>query len=206
MASQGRTIRTRLRAAGVPVLIFLCLLLGGSSRSIVGPFFLQVLAILLIAWTLLAPKRAELSPAARPLVIFAVLMIALVFLQLIPLPPAVWSALPGRAGIASGFDRLEEPRPWLPLSLTPQDTVAAFPTLLPPLAIAAGILLLGAYRRYWLVAALVGGTLLGVLLGAMQVVSGGEPAEPLDGDGRLPWASSPRIIIGQRSCWPLCRS
>ena len=41
--------------------------------------------------------------------------IALVGLQLVPLPPALWTALPGREGLATAAQLAGFPQPWRPL-------------------------------------------------------------------------------------------
>jgi O-antigen ligase len=91
--------------------------------------------------------------------------------QLIPLPPGLWSALPGREPIAAGYRLLGMDLPWLPLSLAPHDTLSSALWLLPPAAVLVGILRLGAHRDLWLGLALVAATFVGILLGALQVTS-----------------------------------
>lgn len=101
------------------------------------------------------------------------LWIALVLLQLVPLPPAIWSNLPGRTPAVEGFLLRGEPLPWLPLSLTPTATLDILPVIAVPLGIVAGMLLLGAYRARWCIAALSAGAAVSILLGALQISQGG---------------------------------
>ena len=75
---------------------------------------------------------------------------SLIAIQLVPLPPAIWTALPGRDFVANGYALLGQPLPWLPISLAPYQTIASALWLLPPLAIIAGMLRLGAFRSSWL--------------------------------------------------------
>lgn len=107
----------------------------------------------------------------RNLGILCYVMVALVLVQIIPMPPALWTLLPGRETVVRGFALLGQPLPWLPLSLTPYDTMASALWLLPPLAIIAAILRAGAYRELWLSIALGLGAFAGVLLGVLQVTS-----------------------------------
>jgi O-antigen ligase len=88
----------------------------------------------------------------------------------VPLPPAIWAKLGGRAPIAEGFRLLGIAVPWQPLSLAPYDTLATMFALIPPLALLAAIWRLGT-RNSWLVLALLAGMLAGTLLGALQVSS-----------------------------------
>ena len=163
----------RLREAVVPAYLFLCLLLGGSSQGAWSNLVLQLLALALIGWSLITPVEEPLSRPAGRLLVIAGAAVLIGFAHLVPLPPAIWSALPGRSFVADGFAILGQPLPWLPLSLAPYDTIATLLTLLPPIAVLAAMLRLKAYRPEWLLAALIAGTIAGVLLGVMQVSSEG---------------------------------
>lgn len=115
-------------------LLALLWLAGGASR----PDALGQVVVRGAAWAaliLLLLFGRQIGPVSRPvaLVVFAALALALA--QLVPLPPAVWQALPGRgllleAAIASG-----QPQPWRPLSMVPDATFNAAASLVVPLAI-----------------------------------------------------------------------
>ena len=165
-------MRLAIRAAVVPGYILLCIVLGGSTQGYWGAAILQLLAIAIIGWSLLVPDRLHLSGPAKGLFAIAALIVLLPIVQLIPLPPGMWSAIPGRDQIAEGYRLLGQPLPWLPISLTPYDTMATALTLLPPLAVLTGMLIAGAYRASWIVMAVLLGTFAAVLLGALQVSSG----------------------------------
>lgn len=159
------------RAAVVPLFLLVCLLLGGSTRSAWPNMVLQLGAILILAWAALAAPRAQSGLPGRNLASLCYAMVAIVLVQLIPVPPAVWTALPGRDVVERGFALLGEPLPWLPLSLAPYESMSSALWLLPPLAIVAAIIRLGAYRESWLAAALGVAAFGGVLLGVLQVTS-----------------------------------
>jgi O-antigen ligase len=165
-----------LRAAVVPAYLLLCIVLGGSAQGVWGNLALQLFAVAILAWTILAPQPMRVPPAAKALFAIAGLAVLLIIIQLIPLPPSLWAAIPGREYIAEGYALLGQPMPWLPISLTPYDTMAAALMALPPLAVLAGMLVAGAYRSSWLAAAVLLGTFAAVLLGALQVASP-EPAQ-----------------------------
>ena len=160
-----------LRQFVLPLYLLACLLLGGSTRAAWPNMVLQLGAVVILAWAGLARPRFEAGRPGTQLAILIGATIALLVVQLLPLPPALWSALPARAAIAHGFDLLGQPRPWLPLSLAPYDTLASALWLLPPLAILAGMLRLGAYRETWMAAAMVGAAIAGVMLGTLQMTS-----------------------------------
>jgi O-antigen ligase len=147
--------------------------MGGSTRSIWPNLLLQLGAIAILAWSVQQPLRIRPSASSRHLAALVIAMLAVLALELVPLPPQIWTLLPGRQIVANGFDLLGQPRPWLPLSLTPYDTMASALWLLPPLAMLAGILRLGAYREQWLAVALGLATLGGIVLGILQVTSAG---------------------------------
>ncbi|MBW7449480.1 hypothetical protein C0101_015670, partial [Staphylococcus aureus] len=57
--------------------------------------------------------------AARPVVIILTLALLLVFLQLLPLPPGLWEALPGRQPFMQAAAVSGQPQPWRPLAIVP---------------------------------------------------------------------------------------
>ena len=162
-----------LRQLAVPVFLFACLLLGGSPQGIWRNLILQLGGLGLIGWALLARSRSHPTSAGRLLLWLGGLWFALLLVQLIPLPPQWWSALPGRAPAVEGFRMRGVPLPWLPLSLTPTQTLSTLPLIAVPLGMIVAVVVLGAYRSRWTVAALVLGTCLSVLLGAVQLSQGG---------------------------------
>ena len=163
----------KIRLAAIPVYLFLCLLLGGASAAgFWANMLLQLIAIGLLFWAAAANRSAPLPSAARQLLVLVALAAALVLAQLVPLPPSVWTALPGREPAAAGFRMLGEPLPWLPLSLSPARTVASALWLLPALAVLFGMVRLGAFRASWLAWSLAAVTITSVGLGALQMVGG----------------------------------
>jgi O-antigen ligase len=101
--------------------------------------------------------------------------IALVALQAVPLPPSVWPHLgSGRAIIADGYRTLGLGSPWLPISLAPYASLGSLFAMVPALALFVVIVSVRAYRASWLAAALLLGTIAGVVLGALQVSSSSE--------------------------------
>jgi O-antigen ligase len=167
-----------MRSAVVPAYVFWCIVLGGSVQGVWGVAILQLLAIAIIGWSLLARDALPLSHSAKALFVIAGLTVLIALIQLVPLPPEVWSALPGREQIVEGYRLLGQSPPSLPISLAPYDTAATVLTLLPPLAVLTGMLVAGAYRANWLAIAILTGTFAAVLLGALQVGSSGLAESP----------------------------
>ena len=171
-------MREVLRSAVTPAYILLCIVLGGSVQGIWGVAALQLLAILIIGWSILAKGREKLSRSTKALLAIVGLAILLPLFQLVPLPPSVWTALPGRKSVAAGYALLSEPLPWLPISFAPYDTMETVQTLLPPVAVLAAMLVANGYRASWIVIAILVGTLAAVLLGALQVGSADPVTSP----------------------------
>ena len=164
---------SNLRQAVAPIYLFLCIVMGGSAQGIFSNLALQLAGVVILAWAFLTRTPLKDSRPARQLGWLAAAAVALVLLQLIPLPPAIWSLLPGRQFVVEGYRLLGQPLPWMPLSLAPADTIATAMAMLPPLAMLAMILQLGAYRDSWLVIALLCATFVSIGLGVLQIQSGG---------------------------------
>lgn len=163
-------MRRSLVQAILPLFLFLCLLLGGSSQS-GGSLPLQIAAAALIAWVA-SSASPEKSSGGRVLLGLLIAILVLIGLQITPLPPSWWRSLPGRESIEAGYLLLEMQMPPLPISLTPYETLAALLYLLPPTAVLLAMLRLGTVPHSWLIVALFAGSLLGILLGFVQVVTG----------------------------------
>lgn len=166
------------RKAVAPVYLFACLLLGGSAQGIWGNALLQVAAIVIICWWILDGQRSRFPRAARPLAWLLGLAVLLILLQLLPLPPGIWTSLPGRQVVAEGREVLGLAPGWSSISLAPYDTMATLPLLLPPVALFLAIAQAGGKYGAWLAIALIAAAFAGVLLGLMQVSSGHPEASP----------------------------
>lgn len=169
---------SRARQAVTPLYLLLCLILGGSAQGVFGVMVLQLVGVAIIGWAAAAKDGEPLLLPARQLLLIAILGLALVALQLVPFPPALWAELGGRRAMASDYGVLGLPQPALPLSLMPYASLSTLLTLIPPLAVLCAMVRLKAYRTSWLVAALVAGTFAGILLGALQVASSDPTTSP----------------------------
>jgi O-antigen ligase len=168
----------RPRELVAPLYLLLCLILGGSAQGIWNNMLLQLVGIAIIAWAAVAAPDQPLARPARQLLILFALAIAVVLVQLIPLAPSVWEGLGGRRWITADYALLGLQPPNLPISLTPYKSLAALLGVIPPLAMICAMVRLKAYRASLLAAALVVGTIAGVLLGAVQVGTTGQDASP----------------------------
>ena len=172
MLSRGRVLIA-------PLYLFACLILGGSAQGIWQNMILQLLGVAIIAWAAMAKSDEPLSRASKQLLLLAALAIAVVGLQMIPLPPGIWTHLGGRGALVEGFRALGTPLPPQPVSLTPASGLDALLGIIPPLAIVCAMVRLKAYRAKWLATALIAATLAGIALGALQVVAANPLESPL---------------------------
>ena len=152
-------------------LLIAALLLGGGSRiDLAGPVVLHVTTLAMLAWLTIA-RRIQWHAVPRAAWWFWGGIIALPVLQLVPLPPTIWQALPGHALVAQ-MDALLNESHWRPWSLAPGRTLNAFFSLSVPfcafvLAIGLGRHWIGLILRLFVVMASVS-----ALLGIAQVMAG----------------------------------
>lgn len=158
-----------LRQLVIPAYLFLCLLLGGSAQAVWGNMVLQLLGLAIIFWALVEPRSQRLLPPARHLLWLAIAAIAVVLVQLVPLPVSVWSALGPRGPIVEGYRILGIEPPSLPISLAPYRTVDSLLMAIPPLAVIVGVVRLKAFRSVFAAGAIIAGTVAGICLSALQV-------------------------------------
>lgn len=165
--------RASARHLLVPGLLLACLLLGGASAAgFLANLALQLAALPLIGWGVWQLLQTGPAPPVRNATILLGLLVGVALLQLVPLPPAVWTALPGRGFVAANYRLLGVPLPWLPLSLAPGNSVAGLLWLLPAFGVFLGMAALGAFRARALAGVIVAVTLVSVMVGALQVIGG----------------------------------
>ena len=162
---------SRARAFIAPAYLFACLVLGGSAQGIWQNTLLQLAGVAMIAWAAIDNGDQRIATPAAKLLLVAILAIAVIGLQMIPLPAAIWTNIGPRHAIANGFRVLGMQPPPEPLSLTPAAGLNSLLGIIPPLALAIAMVRLRAYRPLWLAVALVAGTVAGIALGALQVAS-----------------------------------
>lgn len=97
--------------------------------------------------------------------------------QLIPLPPWIWTRLPGRQEIASIFNLLGERQPWMPISVSPHATWLSFLSLLAPMTVFLSVIQLGYRERRDLSIVIIAVGVVSAFLGLMQLAQG--PASSL---------------------------
>lgn len=101
-------------------------------------------------------------------------VVAIPLIQLIPLPPAVWTGLPGRDQMVLALELARLQPGWVPLSVAPDRTWSSALALAPPSAFFLAVLALSHIQRERLVQFCIVAAIVGILLGAAQLASGGD--------------------------------
>ncbi|MGB3456478.1 MAG: O-antigen ligase family protein [Litorimonas sp.] len=152
----------------------LCVVLGGTSQDILSlKVPLYCLSVIVIAGVFASRNRKPIAHLAAPPLLIGGALVALYMLYLVPLPPALWTALPGREPVVAGFELLGQEPAWMPLSLVPDRSLRGLLAFLPPLAVAS-IALTPVSREEFRNAlwALLSVALFSTLLGLAQVMLG----------------------------------
>jgi O-antigen ligase len=151
--------------------ILFCLLLtslwwwGGASRADEQAQLLVRLSSVILAAIALLILPQDGFRRVRPILFGSLALAALMIIQLIPIPPTLWSALPGRAALQVGQDPV-----WRPISLLPDLTQNALAVLIPPFA---AIILMASTRSHdhaRLFSALLVAVFLSGMLGLIQLI------------------------------------
>lgn len=166
--TRGRTLQFWALVA----FLGLVFLTGGASRiDVLSLALLRPVAAVLCVAALFTLRREHLRGAGW-LVGGLLAMAGLVLLHLIPLPPAIWHDLPGRAPLAEVDVFLGNEDYWRPLALVPMNAWHALSSL----AVPAAVLLLGlqirVQERLALLNIVIGFACLSALIGILQLLGG----------------------------------
>lgn len=101
-------------------------------------------------------------------------IVAVPLIQLIPLPPAIWTQLPGRDQMVLALQLAGLQPGWSPASLAPEHTWRSALALTPPAAFFIAMLSLSPPQRERMVQFCIAAAIVGILLGAAQLASGGD--------------------------------
>lgn len=167
------TRQGRLSLAAAVLLVFAFAFGGASQLNALRLALVELAALplLVLAATELV-HRPELIRQHRFALALAGLTLAVPLIQLLPLPPQVWTHLPGRDQMALAQELAGLQGSWVPISLTPDATWNAALALLPPIAMFLAVLVSepGLVRR--LIWISLGALVINLFAGALQGVSG----------------------------------
>ncbi len=162
-----------VRVAG-PLYLFVCLLSGGSAQGILSTFTIQLTGLALVGWMVAGRSPADGPIAGRFPLLCLLLAAVWAGIQLVPLPPAIWTGLAGRGIIERGFADLHLSPPWMSISLQPDAAVAALLATIPGLATYLLTIRGGqASARLGAIAVLLAAA-AGIVLGLIQIAFGDE--------------------------------
>lgn len=147
---------------------------GGGSPSPMAEIIVQsgfVAAVLGWVWW---AQRAGQTPQAVPrqLLFFGLALIAVPAVQMVPLPPALWHALPGRELEMATLALIGEENSWRPLTISPPRTLAGLLALIPAVGVMWAVSVLDQRDRHFVVLTIAVVALAGTLLGALQLAGG----------------------------------
>lgn len=171
-------------AVAALVLLTLSIVLGGASREHALRLALVELAALpllvLAAGSLIRTGQWREHRFALGLI---GAVVAIPLLQLVPLPPTIWTSLPGREPMVLGLTLAGLEPGWNSLSLAPDLTWRSALALTPPVAMFLAVLSAPQGLNPRLVRLVLLAAVVSVLLGAAQLVSGGERLYPWETTG-----------------------
>ncbi|MGN6594301.1 O-antigen ligase family protein [Sphingopyxis terrae] len=145
-------------------------LLGGSGRAdVLSLAFLRpIAAIAFVTWAAVA-WRTTWSEARGPALILLATGL-LMLLHLIPLPPPLWTALPGRDIVVDTMAAVGSKPGWMPLTLAPTEGWNQFFALTVPAAMLLGVIWSGRAAMRPVLIVLLGIIVASALLGLLQSI------------------------------------
>jgi hypothetical protein len=152
--------------------VILALLFGGGGNQGWSDALVQLAVLPLLAWAVFKLNPSQLGRGGQWAIALLCAILALPLLQLVPMPPALWGGVPGRAEIASAYEAAGMALPWLPISLDPSATWLAVLSLLPATAIFLAMLSLEQRSRRFLILLLFVIVLASVVLDLLQTMGG----------------------------------
>lgn len=155
-------------------LLVLALLVGGAGVNF--PILNMILGLgalgVAVAFLWRREPGLRLPLPSRLALLLMALMLALPTLQLVPLPPSLWQALPGRE-VPVQVDALLGAAPWRPWTLDVEGTMRSLLNLVPACVMLWLCLYLRTPARARLLVLVAAFAALNALLGIVQLASGG---------------------------------
>lgn len=145
------------------------LLVGSARDDLTSLLFWRPLSALLLCLAVVT-CGGEAWRRGRILVLFGLSVALLTALHLVPLPPAVWTELPGRDVIVAVYRNAGMELPWQPLSVAQARTWNAFFSFMGPIALLLAVLALETSRHRQLLLLLIGIGFLSGIIGMIQAI------------------------------------
>lgn len=157
--------------------VVLAMLFGGAHGQGWSDVAVQLAALPLLGRALFKLAFRQFDRFGQWSIALLCAIVALPLFQLIPLPPGLWSLIPGRQEIISGFRAADMPLPWLAISLDPSATWSDLLSLIPAIAIFIAMLSLNRRERRVMIALILTVAFVSVFLELLQITGG--PNSPL---------------------------
>ncbi len=164
---------TFLQNYGAPVWIGLCLLLGGASQGgMIANAILQLCAAGIIGLAIWQKWSDMQMLEERPLHVLWTCLIVWLLWMLVPLPPSLWTQLPGREFVARGYQLLGMEQPWLPIAMAPDRALRSILTLMIPLASYLLVRRTDSSGRKRIIIVVIASAISSACLGLAQIATG----------------------------------
>lgn len=141
---------------------------GGSRDDVQSLVFLRPLAIFFGAYALTCMTREQWKGRLFPLYI-ALALLMLMVAQSVPLPPSIWTELPGRKIFADIADLAGIEQPWRPLTLSPSRTLNSLFSVAIPISAMMLYLNLDEARRKQAIAVIISLAMISALWAMIQL-------------------------------------
>ncbi len=152
--------------------VLLAMLFGGSGQSgLWSNVIVQLAALPLLGWALYRLMTDQVQPG-RPGIYILLAIVALPLFQLIPMPPLLWSEIPGRKEIVSVYEVAGMLLPWLPISFDPAATWRSLLSLIPAAAIFLAMLSLNKKERVVIIGIILVVVIASIPLDLLQLMGG----------------------------------
>lgn len=183
MGPRGRSVLNKGQWGAVAIaaiaLLAFSFALGGASRQ--HALRLAVVELAALPLLVMAANRlldGELWARHRYALTLLACLIALPLIQMIPLPPFLWQALPGRESLSLALDLSGTPVGWTSWSMTPDQTWRSLLALMPPAAMFTAALTLQTPERQRLIWFCLACAVASIVLAAAQLASGNTSLYP----------------------------
>lgn len=144
------------------------LLTGGSARKDVPALIaLRPISVLVAFYAIATTTMDQWRQYRAPIAMIAAIVV-LTIIHLLPLPPAIWQNLPGRAILLDIQTLAGQPDIWFPLAMVPESGLNALYSMFTPIAIFFLAIQLSDNDNFWLLVGLIGLALLTSLAGVIQ--------------------------------------
>lgn len=150
---------------------------GGGTPSPQLELMLQLVAALCVIMMLYGPARMTANPLPPRLAwVAAGLIVIIPILQLVPLPPVIWQAMPGREVQLEALGVVGAQDHWRSWSLFPGRTAASLLAIIPAVIAMLMMSRLDPRDFKWPIALILAMVFLSLLLGAGQLAAGNNTA------------------------------